>query len=465
MSRLRLWPERGPLVVAVSGGLDSVALVHVLARLGAALGAKLTIAHANHGLRPEADREARFVADLAGQLHLPFMTERLPVRAESAQSRESVEMTARRLRHAFLARAANEFGAGRIALAHHAGDQAELFLLRLLRGAGGSGLGGMEPCSPSPADGRLELIRPLLGAAKELIRDYAGAFHLAHCEDASNADLSIPRNRIRHELLPLLRRSYSSGIDSILLRTAQLLGADADFVRDRARRWLAAGRRSAFARQPVAVQRAIVREQLWSLGHEADFDLVERLRLHPGQRSVGPERGVRLRDGKLEDVSAGQLQFHPEEQTESIRNKRGKAEMGSVSLSWSRQPTPGVVPSRSVAGQEVFDAATLGTEIVLRHWRRGDRFRSLGSSRPTKLQDQLVNRKVPAGIRRQLIVATTRDGEIFWVEGLPPGDRFKVTAETSATWVLTWKRRPQTVPAGSGITGREEVGRRKSAPR
>jgi tRNA(Ile)-lysidine synthase len=230
--RHRLWPERGPLVVAVSGGLDSVVLLRVLAQLSPAAGVPLVVAHANHGLRNEAELEASFVANLAKQLTLPFVSERLPVRAAASQSRESIEMTARRLRHAFLVRAAEAHQAQRIALAHYAGDQAELFLLRLLRGAGGAGLGGMRTCSPSPADPRFELVRPFLDVPRELLRDYAATHGIAHCEDASNADVRIPRNRIRHELLPLLRREYSPAIDTLLLRTGDILGAEAEFDRD-----------------------------------------------------------------------------------------------------------------------------------------------------------------------------------------------------------------------------------------
>jgi tRNA(Ile)-lysidine synthase len=438
--RHRPWPERGPLVVAVSGGLDSVVLLRVLAQLSPAAGVPLVVAHANHGLRDEAELEASFVANVAKQLTLPLVSERLPVRAAASQSRESVEMTARRLRHAFLVRAAEAHQAQRIALAHHADDQAELFLLRLLRGAGGAGLGGMRTCSPSPADPRFELVRPFLDVPRELLRDYAAAHGIAHCEDASNADVRIPRNRIRHELLPLLRREYSPAIDTLLLRTGDILGAEAEFVRDEARRWLRANRRKAFDRLAVALQRAIIREQLWGLGHDAGFELVERLRLYPQPVSAAAEKTLALKAGQL-TVNAGATQeFVPAERRVSLAAPAGEVQFGAVRLSWTRTQSSKAPVRRPTPGRELFDAAAVGAEIILRHWRKGDRFRPLGLPRAAKLQDLFVNRKIPADRRHTLVVATAVNGDIFWVEGLPPGEAFKIGSETRRRLALTWRR-------------------------
>ena len=440
--RHRLWPERGPLVVAVSGGLDSVVLLRVLAQLSPAAGVPLVVAHANHCLRDEAELEASFVANLAKQLTLPFVSERLPVRAAASQSRESIEMTARRLRHAFLVRAAEAHQAQRIALAHYAGDQAELFLLRLLRGAGGAGLGGMRTCSPSPADPRFELVRPFLDVPRELLRDYAAACGIAHCEDPSNADVRIPRNRIRHELLPLLRREYSPAIDTLLLRTGDLLGAEAEFVRDAARRWLRANRRPAFDRLAVALQRAIIREQLWALGHEAEFELVERLRLHPEAVSANPGKTLRSSAGNVVVSAPQPSDFSTAELPVSLAAKSGQFQFGGVEVTWSRTRSSATPPRRPVPGREQFDATAIGPEITVRHWRPGDRFRPLGLPRLAKLQNLFVNRKIPADERRRLIVATTSAGEIFWVEGLPPGEGFKVSPTTTQRLTLRWRREP-----------------------
>lgn len=441
LRRHLLWPRRGPLVVATSGGLDSVVLLRLLHQLSPAAGVPLVVAHAHHGLRPEADADADFVAALARSLALPLASERLPVRDAAEQSRESIEMAARRLRHAFLARVALEHSAERIALAHHAGDQAELFLLRLLRGSGGSGLGGMLPSSPSPADPRLTLIRPLLEVPKELLQDFAAAQHIVFREDATNADVSIPRNRVRHELLPLLRADYSPAIDTLLQRTAHLVGADADYVQAEARRWFQARRRRRFEDLHVALQRAIVREQLWQLGHDAGYELVERLRLNPNRVSADEKTTLRLAPGgMLEQAAPDTPTFNPGAVRLAITAPAGETAVESVCVKWSRTRSVSPPPKRQVPGRELFDALRVGPEIVFRHWRRGDRFRPLGMPRAAKLQDLFVNRKIPVAARRTLLVATTLAGEIFWVEGLPPGEAYKVTSATREKLIFTWRR-------------------------
>ena len=442
LDRHRLWPASGPLLVAVSGGLDSVVLLHLLSQLAPRAGVPLCVAHAHHGLRPEADGDSEFVATLARAAEIPVVTERLPVRARLAVSDESLEMTARRLRHAFLARAATELNAQRVALAHHAGDQAELFLLRLLRGTGGSGLGGMRLLSPSPADGRISLVRPLLGISAQSLRDYASELGLAHREDSSNADLRIPRNRVRHQLLPLLRAEYSPAIDSLLLRTGELAGADADFVQAEARRWRTARRRKRFELLHPALQRAILREQLWDLGEEAEFELIERLRLGTARVSADSAGTLRrLSRGEVVRETSAPAAFSGDETSLSLKGRSGQTKFAGVELAWTiDREAAAPSPKSKLPGHEVFDARSVGGRIRLRHWQPGDRFQPLGLPKATKLQDLLVNRKVPVGKRRHLLLAATDAGEIFWVEGLPPGDRFKVTPNTRRRLVWTWQR-------------------------
>jgi tRNA(Ile)-lysidine synthase len=442
LDRHRLWPESGPLVVAVSGGLDSVVLLALLRHLSPGAGVPLVVAHAHHGLRPEAEADWEFVAQLARNAELPFVAERLPVRADLAISRDSLEMTARRLRHAFLARAALAHGARRVALAHHAGDQAELFLLRLLRGSGGAGLGGMRPLSPSPADARVSLVRPLLDIPAAQMREFAAAEGIEHREDASNTDRSIPRNRVRHELLPLLRRDYSPAIDTLLLRTGELVGAEADFVHAEACRWRSAQRRKGFELLHPALQRAILREQLWELGEDADFELIERLRQHRSRVSTRPANTLRrTTEGEVVRETTATVCHSASAWPASLRAKTGSLTFDGVDIAWAKTHDSGsVLRQVKVPGRELFDAARVGTRIRLRHWQPGDRFQPLGLAKPAKVQGLLVNRKVPASRRRKLLIATTATDEIFWVEGLPPGERFKINPDTRRRLVWTWRR-------------------------
>ena len=175
------------------------------------------------------------------QLKLPFVVARADVRKFTEKSKLSIEMAARKLRHEFLARVARERRISVVTLAHHADDQVELFFLRVLRGAGGEGLAGMKWRSPSPVDGRITLVRPLLDVTRAELREFARENRIRFREDATNARLDLPRNRVRNELLPLLRRRYQPALTRTILRLMEIVGAEAEVVGEMAQQWL--GRR------------------------------------------------------------------------------------------------------------------------------------------------------------------------------------------------------------------------------
>ena len=233
------------ILVAVSGGVDSMVLLHVLHELAAGHGWRLTVAHLNHQLRGRSsEADERLVRRTAQKLQLPLVAERAAVR-ELARSRGlSLEMAARKLRHDFLARTAKRRHIPVVALAHHADDQLELFFLRLLRGSGGEGLAGMKWRTPSPSDAGIELVRPLLDQPKAVLVEYAADHRIRYREDASNAVLDFQRNRIRHELLPLLRRKYQPALDKTISRVMDIVGAEAEFVGGEAEEWLGADGKS-----------------------------------------------------------------------------------------------------------------------------------------------------------------------------------------------------------------------------
>ena len=172
------------------------------------------MAHFNHRLRGRAsDADEAFVCKTAEAMKLPFIMAGADVKKFARESKLSIEMAARKLRHEFFAKAAHSHKIKTIALAHHADDQVELFFLRLLRGAGGSGLAGMKWRSPSPADKTISLVRPLLDFSKAELEQYARENKIRYREDATNLSPDFLRNRIRHELLPLLRRHYQPALN------------------------------------------------------------------------------------------------------------------------------------------------------------------------------------------------------------------------------------------------------------
>ena len=223
-----------PLCVAVSGGADSVALLHALVRLRAWLGGRppygLVAAHFHHGIRgAEADADAAFVADLCASLRVPLATGRGDVPAEAARTGESEEMAARRLRHAFLAATATARGAEAVATGHTLDDQAELFFLRLKRGASARGLSGMRPSEPASGSSPAR-VRPLLRVRHAALADWLRAEGIAWREDSTNAADDADRNRIRHRVLPAVLDAFGPAFLSTLARSMDLLRDDADLL-------------------------------------------------------------------------------------------------------------------------------------------------------------------------------------------------------------------------------------------
>ncbi|HEX9046241.1 MAG TPA: tRNA lysidine(34) synthetase TilS [Verrucomicrobiae bacterium] len=489
----QLLPSGARILVAVSGGLDSMVLLHVLQALASKNRWYLAVAHYNHHLRGRASAaDERLVRKTAARLKLDFFAGGADVKAVAARSRISLEMAARKLRHEFLARTARAQKIPIIALAHHADDQVELFFLRLLRGASGEGLGGMKWRSPSPADKGVALVRPLLGFSKAELTAFAQENKIQFREDATNRSEDFLRNRVRGELLPLLRKKYQPAVDKTVLRLMDIAGAEAEFAGQMARAWQdqhSGGKRAGtsvgeipalmcaeFFSLPVALQRRLVHQQLIAAGLAPDFELVEQLRNSPGKAvSVTGALAVTLDSaGKVQlRESTGTVTGDFKAEEMKVLFESGAACFGGRNFRWrlgnqkkhstfniqrptsKRSPVPGAGPERRVptrhgstdyqraerelGAPEYFDADKVGGKIVLRHWRPGDRFQPIGMKSPVKLQDLFVNARIPAARRRELVVAVGAGG-IFWVEGLRIGERCKITPQTRRQLVWNWSK-------------------------
>ncbi|MCD6338700.1 MAG: tRNA lysidine(34) synthetase TilS [Verrucomicrobia bacterium] len=436
--------DDGETVVAgVSGGLDSMVLLDALCRLAPRHGWSIVAAHFNHRLRgADADRDEELVRQAAETLGVGFTRDEADVARAARESGISVEMAARQLRHRFLAEAARAAGARTIALAHQADDQVETFFLRLLRGAGSEGLSGMRPGGRSPADPELRIARPLLELRREELREYAKRRRLRWREDRTNHETRALRNRVRHILIPLLEEEFQPGLYRVILRVAELLGTEADWVGESARRWLESGAPPFEALHP-ALQRRVVYEQLLRLTFDPGYDVVEELRRHP-ERRVMIRRGLhvwREPSGMLRFEEVGPLQFRRERALISFHGQRGRVEFGGLRVRWAlRQTGRWRRPPPRREGKEWFDADAVGARAILRHWQPGDRFRPIGAAVPTKLQDLFTNAKIPAARRRELAVAAREDGLIFWVEGLRIGELCKVRERTRRVLIWSWER-------------------------
>jgi tRNA(Ile)-lysidine synthase len=271
--------EGDGIVVAVSGGPDSMALLHLLAAARQSLRLELTAVWIDHGLRPlETPQEREAVAAAADKSGIPFLLRQAPVAAYAAEQRLSIEHAARELRYAILREAARSCGAALIAVGHTADDQAEELLLRLLRGSGRKGLAGM-----SMRNG--DIIRPLLRFSKQELLAWLERRGLAFCYDSSNSERKFLRNRVRHELLPFLEERFEPGIRNALLKTADSLAADEDLFEELTdKAWDETVReedsgltkllRRPFRSLRPALQRRVLERLLWRLGSRADYEQI-----------------------------------------------------------------------------------------------------------------------------------------------------------------------------------------------
>ena len=449
-----LVPPHGTVIAAVSGGSDSVALAHLLAELDSDGSLRLGgLAHFNHQIRgADADRDEAFCRALAERLSCSFDVERTDVKAFARGEKRSLEDAARLVRYTFLERARARAGASRVAVGHTRDDQAETFLLRLLRGAGPRGLAGIYPRHGV-------VIRPLLDVRRSDLRQYLAELGEPFREDESNRDLAVPRNRVRHELLPYLEQRFSAGIVNVLAREARIARDDADWLEaaaeDAASAIVSAGHDGliidapGLRALPAALGRRVARialercagERFMSFDHAAALlDLAagelpgplalpgqraeregERLLLVPGSETAPAASNVR------EDVSwplavPGQARIEPLGIEVSARFQTGPpAEVLS-----------GVVAA--VAADRVADGLTIRTR------RPGDRLRPLGLTGHKKVQDVLVDRKVPRADRDRVPIVVDGRGRIVWVVGQVLSNDFRVAPDTRAVIILSVRR-------------------------
>lgn len=441
----QLLRRRQGVLVAVSGGLDSMVLLNVLHTLSARHGWKLVVAHFNHRLRGRSsDADEALARITSSKLGLKFVVGRSDVRKVQRQKKLSLEMTARQLRHEFLASTARKLGIRTIAFAHHADDQVELFFLRLLRGAGGAGLAGMNWHSPSPVKPGIRIVRPFLHETKSALAELAGADKLQYREDASNASFDFLRNRIRHELLPTLEKNYQPALRQTILRVMEILGANADYVDYAAREWRNGNERGDFSELHPAIQRSCLQAALIELGIEPDFELIERLRARDGTLiAVGKGRLIaRDETGRIHFHTVAKFPPTPKALKLDFAKPRGCVEFGGATMKWRVCRIRKFERTQKSAseGRELFDADQIGPSIVLRHWLPGDRFQPIGMATGTKLQNLFVNQKIPRAERHRRLVATKADGELFWVEGLRMAENFKLRPGTKRVLEWRWRR-------------------------
>lgn len=429
------------VIVALSGGADSCALLDMLHGLEA-LKPCLVVAHLNHCLRGQAsDEDERFAAAMASRYKLPFESRRQDVLAMARCDRLNLEDAGRRARLVFLEEIRRKWHAKAIALAHHSDDQAETVLMRLLRGAGMTGLSGM-----SYSDAR-HRIRPMLDISRAEIEEYLKARGISHREDASNSDTSLLRNRIRHELLPLLE-NYSPAVRRHLTATAALLADENSFLEQSAMKLAAAACESDgdtvichlhhLSGQHPALRRRLFRyilqQTAGSLMHfsRRHIAMLEQLADSPTPNaSINLPHSITARReyNRLILGPAASMQQMSEQTAFTIAapGRYTLADGGELLVSVAHSLPGGILPAGLKA---CFDAELAPFPWLVRQFRNGDRMTPLGMSGSRKVKNIFIDSKVPLPLRHRIPLLFFGT-ELIWICGLRTSEKARISCSTT----------------------------------
>jgi tRNA(Ile)-lysidine synthase len=438
--------RRKLLLVAVSGGPDSVCLLHVLNELKNELGIEIHVVHLDHKLRGKASTDdAQYVLDLCHKLELPVTLEQHDVKAYQKEHKLSLEEAAREVRYNFFREAADEVGAATVAVGHTLDDHVETVLLNLLRGAGTRGLRGLQLIrSMKVTNGSLTVIRPLLSVSRKATADYCLRNHLKPRTDATNSSMELRRNRVRLDLIPALT-TYNPDINEALLRTSKIAAQDFAFLEVSARRYF----------------KKIVRKR----GDVISFDKTQLQKLPDSLKRLVIRQAIEDIIGTLKDIEAR----HIEEMIEFLEKPAGKVIMLPYGLYFTSEydcfmlgkdievPSPfpyfensfdlgieasvhvnnwiiksEIVSPRTVTDNKFvayFDANTVEKKLMVRTRKPGDRFQPLGMVEEKKVGRFMIDSRIPKRWRDQVPIVSTGD-KVIWVVGYRIDDRYKVTEDT-----------------------------------
>lgn len=437
------------VLVAVSGGADSVSLLYLLKELQREIRFELAIAHMDHMARGEKSSEdARFVEALGRKLGLATFVEKVNVGEAKETLKTSFQETGRILRYRFLESTLENIQGTKLALGHTADDQVETFLINLLRGSGLTGLAGMP-------EKRGAVIRPLIDCTRAEVEAYLASRNLEFREDASNADSKYLRNRVRHELLPVLK-TFNRQIASNLRETAKIIRDDDQCLAEEAQRLYqglvspqTAGvvlDRVKFNQQPKAYQKRVVREAIFQVqgdlrrvtaGHVqkiielfADSRVEKKINL-PGQLiAVAGPLGVQL-------LKSSELRSGGVENSQTALNSTKllipgatKIEGTDLNLHTKLIALDDWKDLKKNPDQAYLDFDKTGATIHARFFRPGDRFVPLGMTGRKKLKSFFIDEKVCREQRESIPILTTGVGDIIWVYGKRIAENFRVTHTT-----------------------------------
>lgn len=443
----RMISKGDSLLVGVSGGPDSVALLHLLAELRDKYSLKLYVVHLNHMLRGnESDGDAGYVRRLSKKLKLPVFIGKKDVRKFAKANKLSLEEAARIQRYEFYKQIADKLNIRKIALGHTADDNAETVLMRLLRGAGEQGLIGIYPVRQI---GNLKVIRPLLNIYRREIESFLKGKKIRARTDSSNADNKFLRNKVRLDLIPLLEKKYNQNIKQGLVNMADILKEENEYLEEVTGKFyneaaleqndesvhLSIKKIKDF---PLAIQRRVLRywiKKLTGTLRQITYQhLNEIFKLLSGNLTYGQidlpnglviermRRELVIRRGKVQNIRSI---IHPVKiPGETLVPEFGVKLMCTVSIKKDN-----IKLSRQGRYQEYFDYGKIKEPVFIRSRKEGDAFQPLGMIGKKKVKDFLIDQKIPQPKKNSVLLLTDKTG-IIWLIGLRISERFKVTAKT-----------------------------------
>jgi tRNA(Ile)-lysidine synthase len=470
------------IVVGVSGGPDSLCLLALLKQMSLDQNLHLHVAHLNHGLRGQAaDEDAAFIAQLAQSWNLPATIEKEDVAAAAQKNKQGLEEAARQARYNFLVGVAQEIKASKIAVGHNANDQTETVLMRFLRGAGVTGLRGMLPATPltnylvpeKKTSGLAPpmLIRPLLNTPRAEIEAFCRAHNLEPRFDYSNQERTFLRNRLRHDLLPLLE-TYNPNIHQALQKTAGLMTADHEVLQkelDRAWRFVVKSE-SAQAISidlhdwqilPLAMQRGILRLVVQTLRqslYNIEFSHIDQAiaLLKKGRTGARLDLPHNMKlTIEYDTFTLADQSYQPPLPNLPYLNKYDRLTIKIPGITllphnrWYLHTNLLVAGAlseahlkRNLPWRVYLDAAVVGASPILRSRQPGDIFHPFGlNGRRQKLKDFMINQKIPADRRNHIPLLVSEKGQICWICGWRIDHRCRVTAKTERVLAIEFKQK------------------------
>ena len=436
IEKYRLFTHDSNLLVAVSGGIDSVAMVHLLKTAGY----KFTIAHCNFQLRAEANADEEFCRKLALQYQTPFCSTRFNTEHYASTRKISIQMAARELRYEFFEQIAREHQHPCIALAHHQNDTIETILLNLVRGTGIAGMHGILSQNGN-------LVRPMLCFTRKDIEEIVAENKLAYVEDSSNASVKYARNKIRHQVVPTLKElnpSLEQTFENNLKHfreLEQLLELRVEEVRQKLVSYVGAEIHIAIDEvKKLVPQRLLLFKLLQVYGfseHDVD-DIIANLNKHAGRKfEVSFGYLLVLDRGKL--ILSKKIQEIP---SILITDRDNTLTHGTFKLNITKSDEPVIIKNNPFALS--VDSDKLEFPLLLRYWGRSDHFYPLGMNGKKKVSDFFVDLKIPLHLKKTIPLLVNANGDIIWIAGYRPDERYKVTNNTKKVTIF------ELLPIGEG---------------